>query len=470
MRAPVTDAGRHALRRQEGTRIGVPLRRLQQRAIHRGDDRALIARLAQRARERRAVEAMLRGHLVDECAHVLARRISGRFRVGPGGRQRRQRQCEQAEQRNEREQSTRHGLGGRTVAREWYHRAEVRSDAISARPRRGPALCRNVVADPAVVRTCRHDLPVLPPAALHARPRDRARHGVREPRRRGPLRDRAGVGAASRAVAGHGDGARVPQPGRARRGTRQERRAHRRTRRARVRLHRVRHRHAAPAARQSEAAPLPAAGGRSARQPARLQQRRRRAVPRQCGPREVAAASWASTSARTSTRRMRAPRTTISPACAPSTAAPPTSPSTFPRRTPRDCATCKRKRRSARLLARAQGGAEGPFRTARQVHADGGQDRTRSHHARHRRHRAAPRPARDRRRGRHEHDAEPATASPGSRTPTKPVGSPAGRCARGRRPSWRGSPRHWTVRCRSSAWAASCRARMPRKRSTPAPR
>jgi hypothetical protein len=112
----------------------VPLRRLQQRAIHRVDDRSLIARLAQRAHERRAIEAMLRGHLVDECAHVLARRISGRFRGDLGGRQRRYRRCEQAEQHKEQEQSTRHGLAGSMVAREWYHRAELRSDAISARP------------------------------------------------------------------------------------------------------------------------------------------------------------------------------------------------------------------------------------------------------------------------------------------------------------------------------------------------
>ena len=61
--APVRDAGRHARGREERPRIDVPFRRLEQRPIHRGHDRALEAHLPEHARERRALEAVFVGHL-----------------------------------------------------------------------------------------------------------------------------------------------------------------------------------------------------------------------------------------------------------------------------------------------------------------------------------------------------------------------------------------------------------------------
>ena len=111
------------------------------------------------------------------------------------------------------------------------------------------------------------------------------------------------------------DGPGLPQPGRPRRRPRQERRVHRRARGARLRLPRDRHRHAAPAAGQSEAAPVPPRRARGDHQPHGLQQRRRRPPGATTSRARATAASSASTSARTSTRRSSARPTTTSPAC-----------------------------------------------------------------------------------------------------------------------------------------------------------
>ena len=128
------------------------------------------------------------------------------------------------------------------------------------------------------------------------------------------LRRRAAGRAARRGVTGQGDGPRVSQSRRPRRGPRQECRAHRRPGDARLRLHRMRHGDAAAAAGQSEAAPVPPARGRSADQPARIQQRRRRSLSRQ--RRALALRCQARRHSRpqhrqaTSTRRTSAPSTT----------------------------------------------------------------------------------------------------------------------------------------------------------------
>ena len=173
-------------------------------------------------------------------------------------------------------------------------------------------------------------LSVRPPAAVRARPRDRARPRVRGPRRRGAARasrersrrarsrrpvdrdgactfpNRVGLAAGLDKNAAHIDGLAD----------------------ARLRLHRMRHGHAARAARQPEAAHVPPAAGARAHQPPRLQQRRRRARSSPTSSARAIAASSASTSARTSTRRTSAPPTTTSRACAPCTRGRTTSRST----------------------------------------------------------------------------------------------------------------------------------------------
>ena len=91
---------------------------------------------------------------------------------------------------------------------------------------------------------------------------------------------------------------------------------------ARLRIPRGRHRDAAPAARQSAAAHVPHRRSAGARQPARLQQRRRGGFVANVAALAATAACSASTSAGTSTRRTSAPPTTTSRACAPSTRMP----------------------------------------------------------------------------------------------------------------------------------------------------
>ena len=132
------------------------------------------------------------------------------------------------------------------------------------------------------------------------------------------------------------------------------------------------------AARQSEAAHVPAAARRSALinrlgfnnggvDGVRRQRRAHRAT----------AASSASTSARTSTRRTSAPPTTTSRACAPCTARAATSPSTSRRRTRRACATCSRRTRSPRCSRALDARAAGARAEARPARAARRQDRAR---------------------------------------------------------------------------------------------
>ena len=89
--------------------------------------------------------------------------------------------------------------------------------------------------------------------------------------------------------AGHGDGADLPQRARAGRRLRQERRRHRRAGGAGLRPRRGRHGHRRGAARQPEAAAVPADRGPRGRQPDGLQQRRRRGRRRAARPRAAAA-------------------------------------------------------------------------------------------------------------------------------------------------------------------------------------
>ena len=180
------------------------------------------------------------------------------------------------------------------------------------------------------------------------------------------------------AVAGDGDGARVSQPDRRRRRARQERRAHRRARRARLRLHRVRHRHAARAAGQSEAAAVPPRRSGGADQPPRLQQRRRRARssptpsaravrrhPRPQHRQELRHAERARGRRlpRLPARRLRARLVRHR--------------QHLVARTPRACASCSTTRALAALLDGAQARAGEARAAARQVHADRRQDRAR---------------------------------------------------------------------------------------------
>ena len=136
-----------------------------------------------------------------------------------------------------------------------------------------------------------------------------------KPRRSGPG-SRACVAPRPAACPRTRHGPRLSQPGRARRRPRQERRIHRRARRPRLRLHRDRHRHAAPAARQPAAAHVPPAARRrrSSTAWASTTTASMRWSPT-CSARATAACS-ASTSARTSTRRSSAPPTITSSACA----------------------------------------------------------------------------------------------------------------------------------------------------------
>ena len=90
-------------------------------------------------------------------------------------------------------------------------------------------------------------------------PRPRTHSALRGSRCRGAFRHRAGVGAAAARLAGHRDGHHVSESRRSRRRSRQERRAPARPRHARLRLPRSRHRDAARAAGQSEAAHVSAA-------------------------------------------------------------------------------------------------------------------------------------------------------------------------------------------------------------------
>ena len=319
-------------------------------------------------------------------------------------------------------------------------------------------------------RPPRHDLPVLPPAALRPRSRNGARPVVREPRRRGALGTRAGARAAPAAVAGHRDGAPLSQPGRSRRRPRQECRAHRRTRRARLRLHRMRHRHAAPATGQSEAPPVPAA--RAPRRSSTGSASTTTASSASCA--NANRASWRGILGLNIGKNFDTPNA----------------------RAAADYVTCLRAvyaRASyvtvnvsspehqgparppvgggaGRPPRRPQGRAEGARRPPRQVHADRGEDRARPHDACDRWHRPAPRPAEGRRRDRHQHDdrARRGQGTAGRRRSRRAC--PAGRSRAARPRSWRRSRRPSTARCRSSAWAASSRAPTRRRRSTPARR
>ena len=77
----------------------VPLRRLAQRAIHRRDHGALVARLREYAAKRGAVESVFVSHLADEGANVGPRRVTRR----PGsGRRRNRRRCGQADRDEQR--------------------------------------------------------------------------------------------------------------------------------------------------------------------------------------------------------------------------------------------------------------------------------------------------------------------------------------------------------------------------------
>ena len=345
-----------------------------------------------------------------------------------------------------------HGTATRAEqrAREWYHRAARR-----ARIGRSSRAMRRF-------RRAMHDLSAVPPAAVRARSRNRAR---RSPSRASTSRRRLGLAQRVRAARRRASpvtamGLAFPESRRPRRRPRQERRAHRRPRGARLRLHRMRHRDAARAAGQSEAAPVPPARG--ARRSINRLGFNNDGVERflaNVGARVAGAASSASTSARTSTRRTSAPSTTTSPACAPSTRARRyvtvniSSPNTKGLRELQaedalDGAARARSRREQATLADS----------ARQVHAARGQDRARPRPRRDRRHRAAARrgtgstaSSRPTRRSR-------ATASRACRTPTRRAACPGAplreRGDRGRRAR---SRRRSTARCRSSASAASCR-------------
>ncbi len=61
-----------ARRREQRRRVLVPLRRRQQRPVHRRDDAGLRTRRTERTRQRRAVEPVRADHVVDEGAHVAA--------------------------------------------------------------------------------------------------------------------------------------------------------------------------------------------------------------------------------------------------------------------------------------------------------------------------------------------------------------------------------------------------------------
>ena len=132
------------------------------------------------------------------------------------------------------------------------------------------------------------------PSALRPRPDpDRPREGAP---RRVPGDPGGASGHRRRSYAGGagaGAGADLPQRARPGRRLRQERGRHRRPRRARVRPRRDRHRHRRGAARQPDAAAVPAARRPRGRQPDGLQQRRRRGRRRR-----LASRSWRAAPAR----------------------------------------------------------------------------------------------------------------------------------------------------------------------------
>ena len=218
-------------------------------------------------------------------------------------------------------------------------------------------------------------------AAVHARSRDRARRRVRGARCRRGLRRRAAHRAARGGVTGRGDGPGLSQPRRTCRGPGQERRPYRWPGNARIRIHRMRHRHAAAAAGQPEAALVPPARGRGADQSDGIQQRRRRSLS--CQRRALALRC----------ERRRYPWLEHRPQFRHAQRArrrrlPDVSLRRLPRRElcdgqhflaeyvgPARAAGC---RRAGAAAGGAQGRAGGSGAKDRQIHASGGQDRARS--------------------------------------------------------------------------------------------
>ena len=169
---------------------------------------------------------------------------------------------------------TRHGLAARAAAHAKVAKSIFEIGSSAGFPVNSCIGTSTLSPLPAGAVKWLHAVPPSAPLPFFARSRNGApcHAEERRPVRQPPRHARPGAPGAR-------DGPGFSQPGRPRRRPGQERRAHRRAGRARLRFHRDRHRHAASAARQSETAHLPAAGGQRPDQPPRLQQRRRRCVP-----------------------------------------------------------------------------------------------------------------------------------------------------------------------------------------------
>ena len=251
-----------ALRREERRRVREPLRRLEQRPVHERDDLRLEA--ARRRTSARRRGAAGRSRLRPRAAYA---RTSCALRIAGRGRRRLLRLglLWPAPRRARRRTTQARTAGANAKASTKASNAKV-SRMVSSRRRAHRHRARTLAFEP----RCTSSIRFARPVPVRARPRDRARPRVRGSRSRGAhwasrKRSRRDCRTSPVTVMG----ITFPESRRARRRPRQERRAPRRPRDVRLRLPRGRHRDAAPAAGQSEAAHVPPAASARAHQPAR---------------------------------------------------------------------------------------------------------------------------------------------------------------------------------------------------------